>query len=617
MLPFLPQAPAIARPEALLSETRRVVTAGDRSGVLAMFAKPENGRYLMEMIDQRSGYHGGLKTFSVDVLPTPPGWEKTGEFWLLFHKRQPVEMDHDPIYPVISTPDGLRLGPEILETEGGDNRLKNARNEVHLIPADQFVDIVTDLDFEGKGPSRADVWRLQDTLSLSKATIDGKPRTIVNASGGIVNPKPGDLVRVGSLLIPWTHTRSKSAHLAYSGKLLDGKNSGGEEDLMDSRSGYLTAWWVPSTARLPFLSQTTVTGPKDWTIRSEGITVPPSAKAVFPPGPTEQRLAFKCDVPISFPKVIGGKYEVAASATDNGRTFVSYGFPPLDKARATRAVTSAVAAVKFFENLLGPFPFPGYEVYDADRFYGIESYSHTILVPGITDWATSHEIGHTYFGGLVPCAYVKDTWNESLTQYVDSILFKNNSDQTLQHAFDVMNSPPLSELPIAWSYSNASYMRGAYTMTMLAHEIGQDKVNAGLRAIVSDRRGKDTAWPDLRAYFEKSSGQDLGWFWDQWVTHAVWPKLELLTAVTPEFGEHKTKVGVKQSNTANPFRLRFVIKLSNADQTKSFELTSDQTTTTYDLTTPFAPTKASLETLGYTFGSVGAKSTNVFVQNGE
>jgi len=574
-----------------------------------MFAKPENGRYLMEMIDQRSGYHGGLKTFAVDVLPAPPGWEKTGEYWLLFHKRQPVEMDHDPIYPVISTPNGLRLGPEILETEGGDNRLKNARNEVHLIPADQFVDIVTDLDFEGKGAARADVWRLQDTLNVRTATIDGKPRTIVNAvGGGIVNPKPGELVRVGSLLIPWTHSRSKTAHFAYSGKLLDGKNSGGEEDLMDTRSGYLTAWWVPSTARLPFLSQTTVTGPKEWTLRSEGVPVAPSAKAAFPAGPNEQRLAFKCDVPISFPKVIGGKYEVAASATDNGKTFVSFGFAPLDKARATRAVTNAVAAVKFFENLLGPFPFPGYDVYDSDRFYGIESYSHTILVPSITDWATSHEIGHTYFGGLVPCAYVKDTWNESLTQYVDSILLKHNSDKTLEHAFDVMNSPPLSELPIAWSYANASYMRGAYVMTMLAHEIGQDKVNSALRTIVADRRGKDTAWPDLRAYFEKTSGGDLKWFWDQWVTQATWPKLDLLAISR---SGSVTSVSVGQSSTPMPYRLRFLVKLTDGTKTKTAEVTMDSGTKSFEITTDFTPTSASIDIFGYTFGTVGTKTKKI------
>ena len=598
-----------AAPEAFLADARRALASGGKEAVAKLFAKPGDARYLFEMVDQRPEFHGGLAKFAVDVFPAPPGWEATGTYWAIFHQRQPVEMDHDPVYPVTVTPDGLRLGPELPEWKEADNRVRVARTDVHLLPAAHRVEVATELDLDGRGADRADVLRLQDTYTLSRLAIDGKARRVVVAGGGVPRPMPGDVLRVGSLIVPWTKARSKRLEAGYAGDLPSGAKTSGSDDLLDERAGYLTAWWVPGTSRLPFTSEVRVTGPKGWNLRSEGVPIPPSAKAVFPAESGEQRLAFRCDVPISFPKVIGGRYEEAARLDEGGRTYRAFQFAPVDRARAAREVRSAADAVRFFEPLLGPFPFPGYDVYDADRFYGIESYSHTILAKNITDWAISHEIGHTYFGGLVPCPYVRDTWNESLTQYVDSILLKRNADRSLQRAFDRMDARvPLTELPVPWSYANASYMRGAFTMTMLAHEIGGDAVNAGMRALVDDRRGKDTAWPDLRGYFERASGKDLLWFWDQWVTGTEWPTLKMGSARSEALGAgYRTRVALAQSGTPKPLRLRFLVRLSGEGKTKDAEVTLDKATDEVTLATDFRPDSAALEVSGYAYVKAAPK----------
>ena len=60
-------------------------------------------------------------------------------------------------------------------------------------------------------------------------------------------------------------------------------------------------------------------------------------------------------------------------------------------------------ACEFFEKNLGPFPFPSYEVFDADTYYGIESYSYTLLNRTVTTRFVTHELGHTWFGGIAPC----------------------------------------------------------------------------------------------------------------------------------------------------------------------------------------------------------------------
>ena len=298
---------------------------------------------------------------------------------------------------------------------------------------------------------------------------------------------------------------------------------------------------------------------------------------------------------------------LAASLEANGRLYRSYQFAPVDRKRAEGDVRAAADAIRFFEARFGAFPFPGYDVLDGDDYYGIESYSYTLLAPKITPWATTHEIGHTYFGGLAPCPYVRDSWNEGVTQYVDSVLFKGDADGTLRGALRQTDlHVPLTRMAIPYAESGTTYYRGAYAMAMLAHEIGEAKVVAGLRAMVADRRGRDTVWADLRPYFEATSARPLDWFWRQWIEGSEWPTLTLGTASTLSARTgFRTRVVVSQRGTPKPMRLRFVVRLSGGGRTADQEVTLEGATETFDMPTAFKPSEARLEILGYVFGKAG------------
>src|SRR6185503_2640073 len=141
-------------------------------------------------------------------------------------------------------------------------------------------------------------------------------------------------------------------------------------------------------------------------------------------------------------------------------------------------------------------------------FYGVECYSFTVLTPRITSWATSHEAGHTYFGGMVPNTYIKSIWNEGLTQYIDSAGFKNNSDRSLDYGYQSrkvkvsLADPFLAHGP----NGNIGYMRGAYVFKMLENELGMDMMNQCLRRLILDRQGKSTEWSDIEKSFSTTAG---------------------------------------------------------------------------------------------------------------
>ena len=590
-------------PQVSVTSLRDAVGSGNRARVEAMFARPADASYLFEM----AGRRGGLRSLKVYMIPAPPGWDKDGPFWAVFSTRQDIEQDHDTVYGFVQTDNGLRLGKEIPEWRAQTAKLKNLRADVQLFPAESKAAISSHVDLEPWAGKGALVFRLNENYVVNRATVDGATVQLLKAGRDTVpTPVDGGFLRAGSLLILWSSKRPENVSFDYEGIV---RSDG--EDKVGSNAAYVTAWWTPSIARLPHKTAVRIVAPQEWHAVSEGIPAT-AAEAGFQPisiTADTKVSTFKCDVPISYPKVIAGKYTLAAESKDaKGRTFRSYQLDPVEEARGKTDVGLMAESVAFFEKHLGEFPFPGYSCYDADTYYGIESYSHTLLNRRITTTFVTHEIGHTYFGGLTPSAYVRDSWNEGMTQYIDSVVFRNNRDGTLQNALRTLNvAVPLTQMPVAHSYGSTTYWRGAYAMKMLEAEIGQDKVLAALREIVRDRKGKDTTWPDLRPYFEKSGGKNLGWFWSQWIEKAEFPLVRIVRCdVVMRENRYRTFVTVEQTGTYAPYHLRFKVKVRGpggvlAEQSVVLGGNRD----TYQLDSDLKPTDAVIDVFPMALATVG------------
>ncbi|HEY0866613.1 MAG TPA: M1 family aminopeptidase [Fimbriimonas sp.] len=577
-----PAAPA----QQLLDNLRLSLSTGSEARVLSKFARPEDAAYLLRMAKNR----GGLRNVRVAIFPTPPGWG-SAPYWAVFHTFQDIESDHDPVHELIRTEDGLLVGREVPERLANFNRITKAAVSARIRETQSSASITANLAMQGADAKKATLFRLNDVYRLEVATVNASPADVVVAGDAVVpEVKEGQVLRAGSLIVPWTTKPLQNASFGYSGTVA---TTG--EDKVNSRLCYLTAWWVPSTARLPHPTNVTVEGPGDWEIRSEGVLKKSARNG------NRQTVSYECDLPISYPKIVGGRYRLAGSLTDRGRLFRAYQFEPVDSARGRQTVELAAKAVAWMEDRLAKFPFPGYDTFDAEGYYGIESYSYTLLEKNIVNRFVSHEIGHTYFGGMAPSAYVVDSWNESVTQYVDSVLYLQNADRSLEQGLRSTNlKAPLSVMAEPHDWQGHSYMRGAFVMRMLEHEIGLDATMKGLKALVTERTGKETTWPDLRPVFEKASGRDLAWFWSQWVTGAEFPNLQIVRWTNETWnGKNQTRVQVRQSGTPSPFRLRYRIRLTRGPSRKEEEVTMTAPEATFNVPSDFKPDKVELDVLGY------------------
>jgi hypothetical protein len=592
---------AAAVPQSLHGEIAAALNTSDRNRLLRLFEKEEHAQYLFEMASRR----GGLRNIKVTLLPKPPGWEGAEQTWAVFHTAQYIQADHDPVYPLLPTPSGLRLGPEIPEYATDHVRIRHARLDADLHPARSQVDVEAVLTLTEPEAPRAPVFRLNSPYTVAWAQLDGKTARVIVADGPAPEVREGDVVRAGSLLIPWSKEPIKQASFRYSAVL-----DRGREDHISDKVGYVTAWWVPSLARLPHTTTTRITGPAAWVLRSEGEPVSQRAagfESDKQPGSGQQVVAFKCDLPISFPKVMGGRYLLAAEGTDNGKNYRVWHLDRIERGRAQHDLQRMIEFVRFCEEKLIPFPFSGYECFDGENYYGIESYSHTLLSKGITSRYVAHEIGHTYFGGIAPSAYVKDSWNEGVTTYVDDVLTGRHVDRPLEAGLATVNLDiPLTQMPRPHLHNSATYMRGAYVMKMLEYEIGPEKVLEGLRLLLRDRVGKDTTWPDLRQYFEKAGNAKLDWFWEQWIAGSRFPTLSIMDHRSSHSDNEgfTTAVTVRQSDVPSPFRMRFAIRLAAPGQhvEELLHLTTQEHT--FTIQSPFRPSEVRLVVLPYTLARI-------------
>lgn len=571
----------------MLNNLRLAAAGGTPAKVQELFLRKEDSEGLMQMAQSR----GGFRNLRVAVIPAPNGWGKGVRYWAIFHARQNIQSHTDKLFAVSMTENGPRLGKEIPYIFDGPYRIAHQKFDVRLKPAENRIEVATDVDLRRAEGDQSIIFSLGDPYTVSLAKLEGKTLDVLVVDDATVpSPTDGTLVRAGSLLVLWgppPTAQNLRLRFEYSGIV-----NSTSEDKIAPNVAYVTAWWAPSIAQLPFTTETTIVAPDDWVVRSEGLPV--------------GKNAFRCDLPIAFPKIIGGKYLLAGERKDGDKTFRAWHLGAVDKARAERDIDKMIRGCRFFEQHLGPFPFPGYEVFDADSYYGIESYSHTLLNYRFTTRFVTHEMGHTYFGGMAPSAYLKDSWNEGLTQWIDSVVLDGNADRTLENGLRTLDvKVPLSRMAIPHANSNATYMRGAYVMRMLENEIGQDEVMEGLRAMLKDRVGKETLWGDLRAYFEKSSGKNLDWFWAQWIDGAVFPTLEIAkTEVISRDGKFTTLVTVIQKGTED-YRLRFKVRLTGATGQKAEQVVVlGSRYQEFQVDSDFKPVEAQLDVFGYCLATV-------------
>ena len=268
--------------------------------------------------------------------------------------------------------------------------------------------------------------------------------------------------------------------------------------------------------------------------------------------------------------LIVGKLETIT--TKHGGVTLEYSAVPGRKDDLANALGRTPAMLDFFDDYLQlPYPWPRYaQTYVWDFIYGgMENTTATTLnmralhskaiMPNYrADGLVAHELAHMWFGDYLTCRTWKHIWlNEGFATYFTDLFFEHHYGRESfqvrrrrQNRGYMRGTPKASELKLERDprgdiplelFGGKQYSRGAAILHNLRQHIGSDVFREAIRAYVKRHADSTVTSEDLRNVVEEVAGEDLGWFWNQWVYGLGYPKLDV------RYDEHAQQLIVRQT----------------------------------------------------------------------
>jgi aminopeptidase N len=267
--------------------------------------------------------------------------------------------------------------------------------------------------------------------------------------------------------------------------------------------------------------------------------------------------------------IAAGEYTVLRDRVGNlPLEFYAY---PDDTTNARASFKETAAMIKFFNESIGvDFPWDKYaQIILQDHFGGMENVSATTLADGwavpdarwrIDNPSTSliaHELAHQWFGDMVTCRNFRDMWlNESFASYYDPLFIRSQQGQEefeytmfQDQAAGVRIDTIRGRKPVVSnnSYGDNVYPRGAAILHMLRYVLGDDMYQRAIKQYVVQHKFQPVETNDLKMAIEEETGQNLQWFFDEWLYKAGHPVFD----VSYQWSESSKEVrlSVKQTQT--------------------------------------------------------------------
>jgi len=261
---------------------------------------------------------------------------------------------------------------------------------------------------------------------------------------------------------------------------------------------------------------------------------------------------------------------------------LSYWAFPQDAEKGLAALEKdARGSFEFFWDHVGPFPYDKLAHVEAAGMGGGTEHVSNIFYgeKGVTVGSAPvvHETAHQWFGDAVTENDWNDVWlSEGFATYftllytefasgrdafVDGL--RRSRDTVLRLEKTTPNTPVvhvnLNEASISPN-NQFVYQKGAWMLHMLRDTIGTEPFWRGIRLYYQQHMNGVASSDDLRGAMEQVSGQDLSWFFRQWLNRSGVPTVEgswRYDATTKQ-----VVVTVRQTQAAEPYRLSIGVGVS-------------------------------------------------------
>jgi aminopeptidase N len=322
-----------------------------------------------------------------------------------------------------------------------------------------------------------------------------------------------------------------------SGKAVDRENPGVVSVGMVSENGAsLTGNWYPAIQGLSYYKLTAFV-PGNFIAISEADEITSTETA------TGTEYIFHFPHPLNGINFAAGEYEVVCDKLNDIDIYIY--FIAEDRSLASEYMEYTKKYLRMYGQLLVPYPYKRFSVVENILPTGYSMPTFTLLgrdvvrLPFITSTSLGHEITHQWFGNYVYADMTGGNWLEAITTYLSNHLYEEQQGMGWEYRKKILTDyqsyvTPEKDFPLRdfvqrtdFASMSIGYGKGAMLFHMLKDLVGEETFYRSLRGLIENNKFRNASWTDIERSFERESGKDLQWFFDQWLNRKGVPSFAM------------------------------------------------------------------------------------------
>ena len=240
-------------------------------------------------------------------------------------------------------------------------------------------------------------------------------------------------------------------------------------------------------------------------------------------------------------------------------------------------------AFEYFSDWIGPYSYEKLAHVEAAGISGGMESATAIMYgeKGVTRGVAPvvHEVAHQWWGNAVTESDWDDVWlSEGFATYFTHLFteqfggrdafvkeMKGDIPVILKTQAEHPGAPVVHRnlADMSQVLNLLVYRKGGWTLHMLRGIIGTEPFWAGIREYYRRYRDRNASTADFRQVMEQASGQQLSWFFDQWLNRAGIPTVA--GAWRYDAAAKQIQLDLSQTQAEEPYRLPIDIGITDAD----------------------------------------------------
>lgn len=311
---------------------------------------------------------------------------------------------------------------------------------------------------------------------------------------------------------------------------------------------------------------------------------------------------------------------------------LGYYIYPGREATARRAYAETKDMMQIMEDLTGvAYPYNKYDqtVVASFQFGGMENITATTMADTEIFFAdfdfgigpvrdlVSHELAHSWFGNLVTCRNWAELWlNEGFATFMEAAYLERSRDRATYMAKirsdageflagDSSNrrrhglfNHRADEVSALFDNASTTYQKGSAIVHTLREQVGNDAFWKAIKIYLDRHRFGSVETTDLQRVMEEASGQDLKWFFDQWIYGGGSPRLDVSQSYNAR--QRTVTLTISQTQSADGltpsiFRLPLDIEIKSGVRATNEKIDLTKRIQTFTIKVPARPTNLTID----------------------